>query len=808
MVAAGIGISACRAPQPARPAPPLPQVEGSLTVTGLSAPVRIVRDTWGVPHIYAENQADLFFAQGFVQAQDRLFQMDLWRRSVQGRLSEVLGANFIERDAMTRRMQYRGDMRAEWDSYGADTEEIATAFVRGINAWVDVANRQLPEEFTVAGWRPEPWRPEDLLNRTDAFVTSANAAEEVFHARLVAAVGPARAEALLQGAGPLQFAVPDGLDLRAITYVVGDALRAVGAPPVFSGLAAPVARAQPASGLVPKPEGIAAQTTSLDEMWPGSDQGSGRRSMATASVSGHPNGVGSNAWAVSGSRSATGAPLLAADPHTPLNHPSSRYLVHLVAPGWNVIGATTPWLPGVALGHNERVAWATTARAADVQDVYAERVNPANPHQVEQTGRWVDTTFVADPIAVKRRDQAFPFDRETTRHGVIVASDRSRNLAFTIRWAGFEPGTAAGLGALAIDRAASAEEFLAALRRWKLPTSTFVYATRDGAIGTKAAGLVPIRRAWNGALPAPGWTGRHEWQGLSSLEESPGGRGSVGPGSVASANDSVARTQRIKAVLTSPQPLSIDDFKALQHDTVSWNAGQLVPLLGSLRGDRADVENARVRLLAWDRRIAADSSEATLYVWWERSLLRRLAQTRLDSSLIDEFLARETALLVPIVTNPSSVWFDGSPSRSRDAVILSALADAVDAARARQADRVPSWGALHTALFRHPLSVGAAARARFDIGPFERSGYAETVMATGGADFEQRTGASLRLIADVGDWDRSVATNAPGQSGSPASRHFGDLARLWAAGEYFPLSFSERAVQDRAESTLTLTPQR
>ncbi|MEP7304949.1 MAG: penicillin acylase family protein [Acidobacteriota bacterium] len=779
-------------------------------MTGLSAPVRIVRDTWGVPHIYAETQADLFFAQGFVQAQDRLFQMDLWRRSAQGRLSEVLGANFIERDAMTRRIQYRGDMRAEWDSYGADTESIATAFAQGINAWVDIASRQLPEEFALAGWRPEHWRPEDLLNRTDAFVTSANAAEEVFHARLVAAVGPRRAEALLQGAAPLRFTVADGLDVRAITYVVGDALRGVGAPPVFSGLAAPVAMVRLPSDFVPESRAVAAQPTNSHEMWPGSDMVSGRRSIASASAGadGHPDGVGSNAWAVSGSRSATGAPLIAADPHAPLDHPSSRYLVHLIAPGWNVIGAATPWLPGVVIGHNEHVAWATTARADDVQDLYAERVNPANPHQVERAGRWVDTTVVADPIAVKRREKPFSFDRETTPHGVIIASDRSRHLAFTIRWAGFEPGTAAGLGALAIDRAASAEEFLGALKRWKLPTATFVYATRAGVVGTKAAGLVPIRRAWNGALPAPGWTGRHEWQGLSSPEAKPGGRERARDGYVASANDSVARTRRIDAVMSTPRPLSIDDFKALQHDTMSWNADQLVPLLAPLRSDRADVDAARVRLMAWDRRIAADSIEATLYVLWERSLLRRLAQARLDSSLVDEFLARETALLVPIVTNPSSVWFDGNPSRSRDAVMLSALADAVDAAQARQVDRVPVWGALHTALFRHPLAVGPAARARFDIGPFERGGYAETVMATGGADFEQRTGASLRVIVDAGEWDRSVATNAPGQSGAPASRHFGDLARLWAAGEYFPLSFSERAVQDRAESTLTLTPQR
>ena len=229
-----------RTPQPAAPVPLPPQVSGTLTVDGLTAPVRVVRDRWGVPHIYAGNQDDLFFAQGFVQAQDRLFQMDLWRRSVQGRLSEVLGSNFLERDAMTRRMQYRGDMRAEWASYGPDTEAIATAFVRGVNAWVDLALAQLPEEFTYAGWRPERWTAQDLLNRTDAFVASSNAIDEVLRARLIAAVGLRQADALLPPPAGAPTVVPRGLDLATISPVIVDAVRRVGPPPFFSGLAVAV----------------------------------------------------------------------------------------------------------------------------------------------------------------------------------------------------------------------------------------------------------------------------------------------------------------------------------------------------------------------------------------------------------------------------------------------------------------------------------------------------------------------------------------------------------------------------------------
>jgi penicillin amidase len=760
--------AACRR-QASPVAPPATQVSGSLTLSGLTAPVRIVRDRWGVPHLYAANQADLFFAQGFVQAQDRLFQMDLWRRSVQGRLSEVLGANFIERDAMTRRMQYHGDIAAEWVSYGPEARAIADAFVRGINAWVDVAAPHPPEEFALAGWKPEHWRADDLLSRTDAFAASANARDEVLRARLVAVLGARQADALTQAVFASHIDVPRELDVKTIGYVIGEALREVGTPPFFSGLAAPVTTAR-----------FKAEEPQL---------------------------TGSNAWAVGGERSATGAPLLAADPHRALDHPSLRYLVHLNAPGWNVIGGAAPWLPGVIIGHNDRIAWATTSRAADVQDLYVEKMNPANPHQVELAGRWVDTKIIAEPIVVKGKAKPFPFESESTSHGVIIASDRGRHLAFTVRWTGFEPGAAAELAALAVDRAQSLDELRAALERWKLPAATFVYATREGEVGTELAGWVPARTRWNGTLPAPGWTGGYEWGAWRQERERRPPREAT-RGYVASANDSVARARRIDEVLSASASLGVDDFKRLQQDTLAWNAEQLVPLLAAAHSDRAEVEDARSRLLKWDRRLAADSRDATLYVFWERSLLRRLWGTRLEASLADELSARAINVLVPAMTKASSLWFTGNATRTRDELLLTAMADAVEALRAYQTDRPPAWGTLHTSLFRHPLAVTSAARRRFNVGPFARAGYADTVMSTGGVDLEQTTGATFRVIVDVGNWDRSLAMNAPGQSGAPASAHFADLVNLWSAGDYFPLVFSEAAVQNAADSTLTLIPGR
>lgn len=748
------GSAGCgsRSGTPAPPSAVLPQISGTIALDGLSAPVRVVRDRWGVPHIAAQNQDDLFFAQGFVQAQDRLFQMDLWRRSVQGRLSEVLGGNFIERDSMTRRVQFRGDISGEWASYGPDTQAIAGAFTRGINAWVSRARERLPEEFVLAGWAPEFWRPEDLLNRTDAFVASGNALDDVFRARLMAAVGADRAGALFPAEGVVSTAVPRGLDLAAINGVVSDALRRVGTPPFFMGFAAP---------------------------------------------------VGSNAWAVA--RSDRGAPLLAADPHRRLANPPPRYLVHLEAPGWHVAGATSPWLPGVVIGHNDRVAWGMTASSIDTQDVYVEKVNPANPRQVLEGGRWVDLVAVKEGIAVKGRSEPLPLEFEYTTHGPVIAIDRDRHLAYLLRWSGAEPGAAPELAALAIDRARSSSEFREALARWKMPPAEFVYADVDGLIGRQVAALTPIRGAWGGAMPVPGESRQYEWRGWTALDRLP--RVSDPPtGFVASANGNEARIGRISDVLADPAARGIEGFQRLQQDVFAWNAERLVPLLAGVVPDRADLDEARQRLLRWDRRITGDSQEATVYVAWERQLTRRLAALRLRSDLADEYVRRTTRTLVPALTQPSRAWFDGEVGKSRDRLLLEALAAAVDDPRGDSANERPAWGRVNMVTFAHPLGISDRPARRFNVGPFAAGGYSETVLSISSPGSGPSIGPSFRAIFDLGEWDRSLAMNAPGQSGSPGSPHFGDLAAGWAAGQYFPLAFSDRAVQANAQNTLMLVP--
>jgi penicillin G amidase len=756
----------------------LPQTSGDLSVPGLQAPVQIVRDRWGIPHIDAATEDDLFFAQGFVQAQDRLFQMDLWRLASSGRLSEVLGANFIERDVVTRRVQpafLDEDPEQEWAAYPPETREIARAFVRGINAYVGIARRDPPDDFRLAGWLPEPWTPEDLLSRTDAFTASGNAQSEVLRAQVVAGVGAARADVLLPLDPPVRTVVPSGLDPASISYLVGDTLRRAGVPPFFVGLAAPIA-------------GPAA----------------------------------SNAWALSGTRTATGRPILANDPHGPILNPSGWYLVHLKAPGWDVAGATEPWAPGVAIGHNERVAWGETALDADVEDLYVERTKPDDPKQVEEEGRWVPMRHAERTLAVKGQRKPFEYDHDFTRHGVIVAIDSERRLAFALRWTGLEPGAAPALAALSIDRAASAGAFRQALTGWKAAPRMFVFADTDGHVGMQAAGLIPVRRNWNGMLPVPGWTGAYEWAGWRRPSNLPGAE-DPRSGFVATANEQPAsrgapigfewadnaRIDRLRDLLSAPATLSVADVARMQHDIHAWNAAQLVPLLAPLHAGDPAIEAARRALLVWDERVSADSSAASIYVAWERALARGLIQAKLGSYLTDQWLrtmGQRFGVLLPAIVRPTTAWFASPPATSRDRLLLDALAAALsDLRSAAGADQSTwAWGRLHTVIFAHPLGITDAARRRYDVGPFPVAGYRDTVMASDGPGFAANWGASFQQVLDVGDWDRSLVIDAPGESEWPDSPHFRDLAARWAQGGDVPLPFSDAAVQASAGEVLTL----
>ena len=749
----------------------LAQTSGALRLPGLQRPVTVLRDPWGVAHIFAKTQDDLFFAQGFVAAQDRLWQMEIWRRTGEGRLAEVLGPQAVDRDRFARLLRYRGDLETEYRSYAPDAKAILEAFVRGVNAFIASSRDRLPIEFQLAGIQPEPWTPEACLSRMAAWSMTGNAAREVMRAKLGLQLGWQMADELLPAAPPQPLAAQPRIGLEGIDEKVVALPAAAGAPLRF-------------------PE------TAKD---------------------------GSNNWVVDGTLSTTGKPLLANDPHRSLTVPSLRYLVHLVGPGWNVIGAGEPALPGVAAGHNDRVAFGFTIVGVDQQDLYIEETNPENPNEVRFQGRWEPMRIERERIAVKGSE---PVEAELklTRHGPVIHEDRQRHRAYVLRWVGAEPGTAGYLASLSLDRARSWPEFRQALERWKVPSENLVYADVEGNIGWQVAGLTPIRKAWSGLLPVPGAAGAYEWQGFLPASELPG---DFNPSRhyLATANHNIlppgyphelgfdwgspTRFRRIDAVLggAGGRKFDVADFERLQHDEVSRPARDLVRLLNEAKGAAPDLLTWVKRLAAWDGTVGRDSAAAALYEIWKSKLPAAILKSHVPEKLLP-FLDLGAESTVELLRHPPRRWFGEDPRAGRDAVMLKSLAEAVVEAKEKLGPDPATWrwGVLHTLTLRHALASGPERRALFGLPVVERGGDGDTVNVGVGPGFEVAHGASFREILDVADWDRSVATSVPGQSGQPASPHYGDLLSLWGEGRYFPLLFSREKIEASAKERLVLEP--
>ncbi|MCI0746864.1 MAG: penicillin acylase family protein [Verrucomicrobia subdivision 3 bacterium] len=742
----------------------LAPLDGDMRVPGLREPVEVLRDRWGVPHIYAKNPGDLFFAQGFVAAQDRLFQLEWWRRHSAGALAEVLGPSALPSDRFARLMRYRGDMKAEWDSYAPDTKQIATAFTSGINAWIDHCGKNLPIEFEILKFTPKKWRPEDILGRMSGIYMSQNFKNEITRARLIQAVGVSNANALAPVDPPRDYAPAKGLELA----------------------------------------GIDARILADFE-------------AATKFLQYQPAKTESNNWVVAGSRSASGKPLLASDPHRAIALPSLRYLVHLNAPDWNVIGAGEPALPGVALGHNEHIAWGITIVGADQADIYVEEVNPKNTDEYRVGDGWQKFTIERHTIRVKD-DQPVEIELRYTRNGPVLFYDKAKNRAYALRWVGHEPGGAAYLASLAVDRARNKEEFLKALDRWKIPGLNFVYADVTGEIGWIARAKVPIRPSHDGLLPVPGGGG-FDWQGYLSIDQLPQ-RWNPPSGFEATANHNILpkgykhqigyefaapfRFLRVEAELKKRDKHTLEDFRAIQHDDVSLPGLALVRML-------KDVEIADRRLFAhldllgkWDGRLSVDSRAGPLYAVWLKEL-QEAFYDKVPKDLRKSFMSiASLPAMIEALEKPSPGRFGSEAGWARDKLVLDALLQAVQKS-AKLPDR---WGALHTVTFRHPLGKTEATIAKtWNVGPFERSGDANTPNNTRfDEDYQQIHGATYRQLFDLADWDRGLATSAPGQSGQPGSPFYSNLAPLWAKGEYFPFVYSRKKVEEVTAHRLRLTP--
>jgi penicillin amidase len=751
----------------------LAQADGEIGLPGLKEPVEVFRDRWGVAHIYAKNADDLFFAQGFVVAQDRLFQIDLWRRVGLGETSEVLGKAGLDGDRFARLLKYRGDMKAEWTSYAPDTEQITTAFTCGINAYIDHIGQRLPIEFQLLGYAPAKWRPEDCLGRMSGVIMSQNFRNEVLRAELVAAVGVEKARKIAPTDPVRDYAPARGLDLAGVDRSI------------LSGYEA-----------------------------------------ATRALPFDKSPGGSNNWVIDGTLSASGKPMLASDPHRTINLPSLRYLVHLNAPGWNVIGSGEPGLPGVAIGHNERVAWGFTIVGIDQADIYVEETQPNDALRYKVGDRWEPMTVVRDKVKVRGEKEPVDVELRFTRHGPVIHEDAKRHRAFALRWTGSEPGTAGYLGSLTLDRVKNAKEFVAALRAWRSPGENMVYADVDGSIGWVAAGLTPIRKGWDGLLPVPGAGGAYEWQGFRPVAEL---AQAANPTAhyIATANHNILppgyaqeigyewapayRFLRIKDRLDAKKKFDLDDFKSIQHDNVSLPGRTLARLLKTVAIKDAALQPYVKLLTDWDGDLARESRAGPLYGHWLKELQHEFYRPHVPANLIEFVSGRHgIEVMLAALEKPDTFWFGDNPTAGRDRLVQTTFASAVTKTKAALGDDSTqwAWGKLHTTTFRHPLArLGPEYEKAFNLGPVGRPGDGLTPNAAShNAKFEHLTGASYRHVLDLADWDRGLATSTPGQSGQPGSAHYGDLLPLWEKGEYFPLAFSRAKVEQVTVHRLVLKP--
>jgi len=761
-----------------RAAASLAVIRGTDKVPGLHHGVRVQRDRWGVAHIYARDQHDLFFAQGFVAAQDRLFQIELWKRAGQGRLAEILGPSAVQRDLNARRLRYRGDMAQEYRSYSPDTQQILEAFTAGINAYIADVQRPghpgLPVEFQLAGFTPEPWKPEDCLNRLAAYAMMANASDELLHAQLVTLLGAREATELFHFDPDTKLEPAPGID--------------------FAGLSPALLE-----NIVSSDQRIPFPATTLQE---------------------------SNNWTVSGALTASGKPLLANDPHRVIAQPSLRYVVHLVAPGWNVIGAVEPALPGVAAGHNGHIAWGFTIFPIDQQDLYLETLSPADSKLYRTGHGWEAMREERETIRVRGAADVQAI-LHFTRHGPVVWEDGRRALA--LRWAGAEPGTAGYLGALSLDRARNWQEFERAMPRWKVPPENIVYADRAGNVGEHSTGLAPLRTNFNGLLPVPG-TGEYEWSGFVPNAQLPHSYNPAA-GFIATANQKTipdsypypvgyewappTRFERIREVLEGARhaghKLTVPDMEALQLDVVSLLARRMQVLLRqALATEGGNDGKAAALILDWDGNLGANSPSAALYEVWTTRLCTELTRRAVPDRMQGVLPTWSLYEVVLELSQPRAALFGAGVIPARDALLRDTLQAAYEELSAKQGTDPQgwSWGGLHKVYFRHALDGAPGTAGLLDRGPVERPGDGDVVQATGFAagSFEQTSGASYREIFDLADWDQSVAINVPGQSGQPGSKHFDDLLALWRSGQYFPLRYSRDAVDAVTTDLLILQP--
>lgn len=786
---------------------PLPKKQGRVRLKGLHELVEIITDRYGVPHIYAQNEDDLFFAQGYVHAQERLWQMEMNRRLCSGRLSELFGRLALEADRFSRRLGLHRLAAAEVANLPGQSKRVLEAYAHGVSAFIERNRRNLPVEFTILRCEPGPWQITDSIQwaRMMGWNLGGNWETEIIRAHTLEKAGASRAAQVEAGYDPTHpLIIPPGVAYHGINPGLIEQYRQIKQLSGFGVLGA------------------------------------------------------SNNWVVDGAKSVTGMPILCNDPHLGQAAPSLWFENHLVAGDIDVTGVSFPGTPGIVIGHNRHIAWGLTNAISDVQDLYIEKFNPRNPNQYEYQGQWEDAQVIREEIKVKGEHEPVIEEVRVTRHGPIIseyrvseqagqngASAGTTELPLALRWTGFDQCRIV-TSIVKLNRATNWDEFSDAMRDWDAPPQNVVYADVEGNIGYIMAGAIPIRARGQHLLPTPGWTGEDEWTGLIPFEELP--RIYNPPQHfIVTANNRVVddsypyyitnewlngyRAQRIRDLLLSKEKLDLADMATIQSDQYALPAIEIVPYMLAIT-PRTPLERAAQNILrTWDYVLASASVGAAIYSTFLRKLERIVFEVVFgsDESQLFGYLGRGSTILANLNSNASrsrpllirmmnahdDAWFANSAvpngPKSWDAALRSAFSAAIEELREKLGDDAARWqyGKIHHMTYNHPLGMVKPLDKIFNRGPYPIGGDVDTVSQAATLHHDPETVLvvpSYRQIVNLSDLPHSLSMHSPGQSGHPASKHYDDFIRPWRNFEHHPMLFDRQEIAANAEGTLLLSP--
>jgi len=791
----------------------LPKTHGVIAITELKAPVSVDRDRWGVPYIQAQSLRDLATAQGYVTAQDRLWQMDTLRRAAAGELSEIFGpveaAEALDRE--NRRLGMRAAAEDGAQRMDAETRLITEGYAAGVNRYIEEHRGRLPLEFTLLGYEPRPWTPVDtfLISAYMWKTLTTTWRAKINRAKLTDIVGPDRARDLFVTDSPLDH------------FIVGAGPAAAGAAPV----AAPGIRRHAPTPTNP----VTAPTSQLDpldlQLWESASRILRLFDEESAHIS------GSNNFVVSGAHTATGKPLLANDTHLGLDVPDIWYMVHLKAPEWNVQGFALPGVPLVIIGHNQRIAWGFTNSNADVQDVYQETFDARDPTRYLDHGKWVQGQVRPEVIHVKGEvDQTE--NVVVTRHGPIVARDTDEQRGYALRWTLTEPG-GMDFGYPKLGHAQNWNEFLDVMRLVHGPGQNTVYADVDGNIGWIIAAQIPIRGTETGGVPVPGDSSDYDWKGYIPFDELPkvlnppegiiatANARTVGPKYKYYISDRWAapyRTDRMYQLLAGRTDLTVADCNAIQTDIVSEPDLFLAQELARASKERQPSEpHAREvlsRLARWDGRATSNSLDTSLVEYTRHALMRNLLTPFVGESNVPydlwepenhygEVWWRDGIFLENVLHERPKAWLPEG-YKDYDDLLIASADEAIGQIQGETGSKDAGmwiWGRVHPIEIDHPMGRSGILQRILSLGPVRGFGTVDTVDAIG-----HQHGPAMRSVADLSNFDNSLMEITTGESGQYGSAHYQDQFPEWLAGRGITAAFSDEAAGRGRVEHLDLVP--